>query len=58
VNATLSCPVGGRQAEAAFAGEATAALAAFRGEFYRCPGPWGDALFSLADAVLCAGGGG
>jgi DDE superfamily endonuclease len=56
VNATLSCPVGGRQAEAGFADEATAALAGFRGELYRCLGPWGDALFGVADAVLCAGG--
>jgi hypothetical protein len=55
VNATLSCPVGGRQA-AAGGDEATAALAVFRGEFYRCLGAWRDALFCLADAVLCAEG--
>ena len=31
-------------------------LAGFRGEFYRCLTRRGDALFGLADAVLCAGG--
>ena len=31
-------------------------LAGFRGELYRCLTRRGDALFSLADAVLCAGG--
>src|SRR5438067_3491911 len=31
-------------------------LAAFRREWYRCLGPWGDALFGVADAVACAGG--
>ncbi len=28
-------------------------LAGFRGELYRCPGKRRDALFELADAVLC-----
>jgi hypothetical protein len=31
-------------------------LAAFRSGWYGCLGPWADALFGLADAVLCAGG--
>ncbi len=31
-------------------------LAGFRFGWYRCLGPWADALFGLADAVLCAGG--
>jgi hypothetical protein len=31
-------------------------LAGFRGELYRCFGARGDALFELADAVLCAEG--
>ena len=31
-------------------------LAGFRCRWYRCLGPWADALLGLADAVLCAGG--
>jgi hypothetical protein len=31
-------------------------LRGFRGEFYRCLSRWPDALFELADAVLCADG--
>ncbi|HYZ54246.1 MAG TPA: hypothetical protein VE733_12220, partial [Streptosporangiaceae bacterium] len=31
-------------------------LAAFRGELYRCFTARADALFELADLVLCAGG--
>jgi DDE superfamily endonuclease len=31
-------------------------LAGFRSRWYGCAGPWADALFELADAVLCAGG--
>lgn len=33
---------------------ARSALAGFRGEFYRCLTGWGDALFELTDAILCA----
>jgi hypothetical protein len=54
VNATLSCPGAGRQAVAA--DEARLVLAGFRGELYRCLTRRGDALFCLADAVLCSGG--
>src|SRR5712691_12537196 len=36
--------------------EAWRLLAGFRGEFYRCLPRRGDALYDLADAVLCAGG--
>jgi len=36
--------------------EALARLAGFRGELYRCLTRRGDALFGLADAVLCAPG--
>jgi DDE superfamily endonuclease len=49
VNATLSCPGAGRQAAEA----AGRLLAGFRGELYRCLTRRGDALFGLADAVLC-----
>ena len=35
---------------------ARGALAAFRGELYRCLTARADALFELADAVLCADG--
>jgi hypothetical protein len=31
-------------------------LAGFGSRWYGCAGPWADALFELADAVLCAGG--
>ena len=31
-------------------------LAGFRRGWYRCLGPWADALFGLTDAVLCAAG--
>ena len=51
MNATLSCPGAGRQA--AGAGAAGRLLAGFRGEFYQCLTRRGDALFGLADAVLC-----
>jgi hypothetical protein len=44
---------GGEDEGAAAAREA---LAGFRGELYRCLTRRADALFSLADAVLCAGG--
>jgi hypothetical protein len=44
--------VSGAAAEAA----AWLVLAGFRGEFYRCLARRADALFSLADAVLCAPG--
>jgi hypothetical protein len=53
VNATLSCPGAVRQAVPAGADEARRALAGFRGELYRCLTRRGDALFGLADAVLC-----
>jgi len=56
VNATLSCPGAGRQPALAGAGEGRRVLAGFRGEFYRCLTRRGDALFGLADAVLCSGG--
>src|SRR3984957_7210585 len=56
VNATLSCPGAGRQAVPAGADEDRRGLAGFRGELYRCLTRRGDALFCLADAVLCAGG--
>jgi DDE superfamily endonuclease len=50
VNATLSRPGAGRQA----AGDAARrALAGFRDELYRCLTGRPDALFELADAVLC-----
>ena len=55
MNATLSCPGAGRQAVPAGADEDRRALAGFRGELYRCLTRRGDALFCLADAVLCAG---
>jgi hypothetical protein len=53
VSATLSCPGAGRQAAAAGGDAARLLLAGFRGEFYRCLTRRGDALFGLADAVLC-----
>ena len=53
MNATLSCPGAGRQAVPAGAGEARLLLAGFREELYRCLTRRGDALFCLADAVLC-----
>jgi hypothetical protein len=56
VNATLSCPGAGRQAVPGGEDEARRVLAGFRGELYRCLTRRGDALFCLADAVLCAGG--
>jgi len=49
VPVTLSCPGG-------LAQSAEGLLAGFRGELYRCLTRRGDALFCLADAVLCAGG--
>ncbi len=52
MNATLSCPGGARQA-AGGADAARVLLAGFRGELHRCLPRRGDALFSLADAVLC-----
>jgi DDE superfamily endonuclease len=51
VNATLSCP-GVLPQSVPGAG----LLAGFRDGFYRCLTGRGDALFSLCDAVLCAGG--
>jgi hypothetical protein len=36
--------------------QASGVLAAFRGEVYRCLGRRRDALFELADAVLCRPG--
>ena len=36
--------------------QARGVLAAFRGELYRCLTARADALFELADAVLCADG--
>jgi hypothetical protein len=53
VNATLSCPGAGRQEVPGDEDEARLLLAGFRGEFYRCLTRRGDALFCLADAVLC-----
>ena len=53
MNATLSCAGAGRQAVPA--DDAGRALAGFRGELYRCLTLRGDALFALADAVLCEG---
>ncbi len=55
MNATLSCPGAGRQAVQADGDEARRVLAGFRGELYRCLTRRGDALFGLADAVLCEG---
>jgi hypothetical protein len=46
VPVTLSCAGGPAQSAAGL-------LAGFRGEFYRCLTRRGDALFGLADAVLC-----
>ena len=48
VPVTLSCAGGPAQSAAGL-------LAGFRGEFYRCLTRRGDALFGLADAVLCEG---
>lgn len=44
-----------REAEDEDCGQDTArgVLAGFRGELYRCLSRRGDALFGLADAVLC-----
>ena len=53
MNATLSCPGAGRQAAGAGAGGARRVLAGFREELYRCLARRADALFGLADAVLC-----
>jgi hypothetical protein len=53
VNATLSCPGAGRQAAGAGADAARRLLAGFRGELYRCLTGRPDALFEMADAVLC-----
>ena len=53
MNATFSCPGAGRQAVPAGADAARLLLAGFRGELYRCLTRRGDALFGLADAVLC-----
>jgi hypothetical protein len=50
VNATLSCSGADRQAAGA------GLLAGFRAELYRCLTRRADALFGLADAVLCGGG--
>jgi DDE superfamily endonuclease len=47
---------GGPGGDADRAREAREALAGFRDELYRCLTRRGDALFGLADAVLCAGG--
>jgi len=47
---------GGSGADGAAAGVARRVLAGFRGEFYRCLTRRGDALFGLADAVLCGPG--
>jgi hypothetical protein len=53
VNATLSCPGAGRQAAGAGGDAARRLLAGFRGELYRCLTGRPDALFEMADAVLC-----
>jgi hypothetical protein len=50
---TFSCSAGLGQTLPPGGGEL---LAGFRGELYRCLTRRGDALFCLADAVLCAGG--
>ena len=55
MNATLSCPGSGRQAVPAGGDEAGRVLAGFRAELYRCLTGRRDALFMLADAVLCEG---
>jgi hypothetical protein len=52
VNATFSCPGGLPQTLPAGA-DAAWRLAGFRGGLYRCLTRRGDALFELADAVLC-----
>jgi hypothetical protein len=36
------------------ADEASAELTDFRFSLHQCLSPWGDALFELADAVLCS----
>src|SRR5690242_10524235 len=46
----------GAGGDADVAREARELLAGFRGELYRCLTRRGDALFGLADAVLCGGG--
>jgi DDE superfamily endonuclease len=43
----VSAPFGGHQRDQ---------LRAFRTELYRCMAPWGDSLFELTDAALCAPG--
>jgi len=48
LEAGVESPAGGDQARGV--------LAAFRGELYRCLAARADALFELADAVLCADG--
>jgi hypothetical protein len=53
VNATLSCSGAGRQEAGEGADAARLLLTGFRSELYRCLTRRGDALFSLADAVLC-----
>ena len=53
MNATLSRPGAGRQAAGAGGDAAWGLLAGFRGELYRCLTGRPDALFELADAVLC-----
>jgi hypothetical protein len=46
----------GSEVEAGAAGDGRERLAGFRGELYRCLTARGDALFGLADAVLCGDG--
>jgi DDE superfamily endonuclease len=50
---TFSCPGGLPQTFPAGTGAARELLAEFRGEFYGCLTARADALFGLADAVLC-----
>ena len=51
MSVTFSCSGGGRQTVPAR--DAVQVLAEFRGGLYRCLTRRGDALFALADAVLC-----
>jgi hypothetical protein len=53
VNATFSCPGGLPQTLPSCAGAAWRRLAGFRDEVYGCLTARRDALFGLADAVLC-----
>ena len=50
---TFSCPGGLPQSLLAGTGAARELLAGFRDEFYRCLTARADALFGVADAVLC-----